>query len=130
MLTVTQKAAMKIEDNRSGDSLAVITINSKLQTMMSFDTSENMTNWDFVTLWEATDKEIKNNEVPEEAIGRVRSVSYAMIDLQSGDSIPKEIRHLKYLESFSIQSNANRQTRTVHLGEEICELEYLKNLKK
>ena len=77
---------------------------------MSFDTSENMTNWDFVTLWEATDKEIKNNEVPEEAIGRVRSVSYAMIDLQSGDSIPKEIRHLKYLESFSIQSNANRQT--------------------
>lgn len=128
VLTVTQKAAMKIEDNRSGDSLAVITINSKLQTMMSFDTSENMTNWDFVTLWEATDKEIKNNEVPEEAIGRVRSVSYAMIDLQSGDSIPKEIRYLKYLESFSIQSNANRQTRTVHLGEEICELEYLKNL--
>ena len=58
----------------------------------------------------------------------MRSVSYAMIDLQSGDSIPKEIRHLKYLESFSIQSNANRQTRTVHLGEEICELEYLKNL--
>ena len=37
VLTVTQKAAMKIEDNRSGDSLAVITINSKLQTMMSFD---------------------------------------------------------------------------------------------
>ena len=128
MLIVTQKAAMKIEDNRSGDSLAVITINSKLQTMMSFDTSESMTNWDFVTLWEATDKEIKNNEVPEEAIGRVRSVSYAMIDLQDGESLPKEIRHLKYLESFSVQSNANRQTRTVHLGEEICGLEYLKNL--
>ena len=53
-----------------------------------------------------------------------------LVDLQSGDSIPKEIRYLKYLESFSIQSNANRQTRTVHLGEEICELEYLKNLKK
>lgn len=29
VLTVTQKAAMKIEDNRAGDSLAVITINSK-----------------------------------------------------------------------------------------------------
>ncbi len=128
VLIVTQKAAMKIEDNRSGDSLAVITINSKLQTMMSFDTSESMTNWDFVTLWEATDKEIKNNEVPEEAIGRVRSVSYAMIDLQDGESLPKEIRHLKYLESFSVQSNANRRTRTLHLGEEICELQYLKNL--
>ena len=128
VLTVTQKAAMKIEDNRSGDSLAVITINSKLQTMMSFDTSESMLNWDFVTLWEATDKEIKNREVPEEAIGRVRSVSYAMIDLQDGESLPKEIRHLKYLESFSVQCNANRQTRIVHLGEEICGLEYLKNL--
>lgn len=31
---------MKIEDNRAGDSLAIITINSKLQSMMSFDTSE------------------------------------------------------------------------------------------
>ena len=51
VLTVTQKAAMKIEDNRAGDSLAIITINSKLQSMMSFDTSESMMNWSFVTLW-------------------------------------------------------------------------------
>lgn len=60
MLTVTQEKAMKIEDNRAGDSLAIITINSKLQSMMSFDTSESMLNWDFVTLWESTDKEIKS----------------------------------------------------------------------
>ena len=128
VLTVTQKAAMKIEDNRSGDSLAVITINTKLQTMMSFDTSENMSNWDYVTLWEATDKEIRNGEVPPEAVGRVRSVSYSMIDLQDGESLPKEIRYLKYLESFSVQGNVNRQIRTVYLGEEICGLKYLKNL--
>lgn len=128
VLTVTQKAAMKIEDNRAGDSLAVITINSKLQTMMSFDTSESMINWDFVTLWEATDKEIKNNELPAEAVGRVRSVSFSMIDLQDGESLPKEIRYLKYLESFTVQSNANRQIRTIQLGDEICELEYLKSL--
>ena len=31
ILTVTQKAAPKIEDNRSGDSLAIITINEKIQ---------------------------------------------------------------------------------------------------
>ena len=128
VLTVTQKAAMKIEDNRAGDSLAIITINSKLQSMMSFDTSESMMNWSFVTLWEATDKEIKDGIVPTEAVGRVRSVSYAMIDLQDGETFPKEIRHLKYLESFSVQSNANRQIRTISLGEEICELEYLKDL--
>lgn len=119
---------MKIEDNRAGDSLAIITINSKLQSMMSFDTSESMMNWSFVTLWEATDKEIKDGIVPTEAVGRVRSVSYAMIDLQDGETFPKEIRHLKYLESFSVQSNANRQIRTISLGEEICELEYLKDL--
>lgn len=128
VLTVTQTAAMKIEDNRAGDSLAVITINSKLQSMMSFDTSESMLNWDFVTLWEATDKEIKSGELPAEAVGRVRSVSYAMIDLQDGESLPKEIRYLKYLESFGLQSNGNRQIRTIIMGEEICELEYLKNL--
>ena len=128
VLTVTQEAAMRIEDNRAGDSLAIITINNKLQSMMSFDTSESMMNWDFVTLWEATDKEIKDGELPEEAVGRVRSVHFAMIDLQDGETLPKEIRHLKYLESFAVMSNANRQIRTIHLGEEICELEYLKNL--
>lgn len=128
VLTVTQEKAMKIEDNRAGDSLAIITINSKLQSMMSFDTSESMLNWDFVTLWESTDKEIKSGELPAEAIGRVRSVSYAMIDLQDGESLPREIRHLKYLESFTVQSNGNSQIRTISLGEEICGLEYLKNL--
>lgn len=128
VLTVTQKAAMKIEDNRAGDSLAVIIINNKLQTMMSFDTSESMLNWDYVTLWEATDKEIKDGEVPTEAVGRVRAVDYVMIDLQDGETLPREIRHLKYLESFSVQSNANRQLRTILLGDEICELEYLKKL--
>ena len=129
VLTVTQEAAMRIEDNRAGDSLAIITINNKLQSMMSFDTSESMMNWDFVTLWEATDKEIKDGELPEEAVGRVRSVHFAMIDLQDGETLPKEIRHLKYLESFAVMSTANRQIRTIHLGEEICELEYLKDLK-
>ena len=34
-----------------------------------------MMNWSFVTLWEATDKEIKDGIVPTEAVGRVRSVS-------------------------------------------------------
>lgn len=72
ILTVTQKAAPKIEDNRSGDSLAIITINEKIQSMISFDTSENMQNWDYVTLWEATDKDI-----PEGAVGRVRSVKFS-----------------------------------------------------
>lgn len=128
VLAVKQEAAMKIEDNRAGDSLAVITINSKLQSMMQIDASENMMNWTNVTLWEATDKEIQDGDVPEEAVGRVRSASFTMINLQDGESLPKEIRHLKYMESFVIQSNENNQIRKISLGEEIGGLQYLKNL--
>lgn len=123
VLTVTQKAAPKIEDNRSGDSLAIITINEKIQSMITFDTSENMQNWNNVILWEAIDK-----NVPEGAVGRVRSVKFSLFDLQEGETLPKEIRYLKYLESLDIQSNFNNQIRIVSLGEEVCELKYLKSL--
>lgn len=123
VLTVTQKPALKIEDNRSGDSLAIVVINQKIQSMMGFDTSENMQNWDNVKLWEATDK------LPApEAVGRVRSVKLAMFNMKDGEVLPKEIRFLKYLESFDLQSNENRQTRHVSLCEEICDLKYLKEL--
>lgn len=124
LLTVTQKPALKIEDNRSGDSLAIVTINEKIQSMITFDTSESMQNWEYVTLWEATDENLPDAE----AVGRVRSLQLMTFDLKDGETLPKEIRYLKYLESFTIQSNSNRQTRTVSLGEEICDLEHLKNL--
>ncbi|WP_294627125.1 BACON domain-containing protein [uncultured Bacteroides sp.] len=124
VLTVKQKPALKIEDNRAGDSLAVITINEKVQSMIKFETSENMQNWENVTLWEATDKDLPC----EEAVGRIRSVNFVMIDMKEGESLPKEVRYLKYLESFSIRSNANSQIRDIHLGEEICELKHLKEL--
>ena len=124
VLTIRQKPALKIEDNRAGDSLAVITINEKVQSMIKFETSENMQNWENVTLWEATDKDLPC----EEAVGRIRSVNFVMIDMKEGESLPKEVRYLKYLESFSIRSNANSQIRDIHLGEEICELKHLKEL--
>lgn len=127
-LTVTQKPAMKITDDRAGDSLAVITINQKVQCMVAIESSENMMNWSTVKLWEATDEAIKNNEVPKAAVGRVRSVSFAVINLNDGETLPKEIKYLKYLESFTIQSNENAYIRNVSLGEEICGLEHLKNL--
>lgn len=124
ILTVTQKAALKIEDNRSGDSLAIITINKKIQSMSVFDTSENMQNWRYVTLWEATDKDLPS----QEAIGRLRAINFMMLNLKDGETFPKELRHLKYLESLTIQSNENRHIREVSLCEEICELKYLKKL--
>lgn len=125
ILTVKQKAAMKIEDNRSGDSLALIVINQKLQAMSQFDTSESMQNWDNVKLWEADDENLPD----EKAVGRVRTASFFMIDLKDGEILPKEIRHLKYLETLAVQSNANFQIREVSLGNEVCELKYLKYLR-
>lgn len=125
ILTVRQKAAPKIEDNRAGDSLSVIMINQKLGSIATFDSSDNMRNWSGVTLWEATDAFVKTHP---EALGRVRSVKFSMFNLKSGETLPKEVGNLKYLESFSVAANENNQIREVELGEEICSLKYLKNL--
>ena len=125
ILTVRQKAAPKIEDNRAGDSLSVIMINQKLGSIATFDSSDNMRNWSGVTLWEATDAFVKDHP---EALGRVRSVKFSMFNLKSGETLPKEVGNLKFLESFSVAANENNQIREVELGDEICSLKYLKNL--
>lgn len=125
ILTVRQKAAPKIEDNRAGDSLSVIMINQKLGSIATFDSSDNMRNWSGVTLWEATDAFVKDHP---EALGRVRSVKFSMFNLKSGETLPKEVGNLKFLESFSVAANENNQIREVKLGAEICSLKYLKNL--
>ena len=125
ILTVRQKAAPKIEDNRAGDSLSVIMINQKLGSIATFDSSDYMRNWSGVTLWEATDDFVKTHP---EALGRVRSVKFSMFNLKSGETLPKEVGNLKFLESFSVAANENNQIREVNLGDEICSLKYLKNL--
>lgn len=125
ILTVRQKAAPKIEDNRAGDSLSVIMINQKLGSIATFDSSDNMRNWSGVTLWEATDAFVKDHP---EALGRVRSVKFSMFNLKSGETLPKEVGNLKFLEAFSVAANENNQIREVKLGDEICSLKYLKNL--
>lgn len=125
ILTVRQKAAQKIEDNRAGDSLSVIMINQKLGSLATFETSDNMRNWSGVTLWEATDDFVR---IHPEALGRVRSVKFSMFNLKSGETLPKEVGNLKFLESFSVAANENNQIREVELGDEICSLEFLKNL--
>ena len=63
-----------------------------------------------------------------EALGRVRSVKFSMFNLKSGETLPKEVGNLKFLESFSVTSNENNPIREVNLGDEICSLKYLKNL--
>lgn len=127
ILTVTQEAAVKITDDRRGDSLAIVMINQKIQTMMGWEYSENMANWEYVTLWEE-DSEDTPDGFNEDWYGRVRSVAFNWMDLKDGETFPKEVKYLKYLESLTIQSNINRQIRDVKLGDEICNLEHLKEL--
>ncbi len=123
VIIVSQKAAVKIEDNRAGDSIALITITELLNCWSdTWDTSERMNNWDGVTLWEATDEDLP---CPE-AVGRVRSASFAFFETK--ESLPKQIKHLKYLESLYVMSNVNTMLLSIELGPEICELDYLKEL--
>ena len=122
ILTVTQKAAPKIEDNRAGDSLALLIIKERLKCTISWDPSENLRNWEGVVLWERTDKD----KPSDEAVGRIREVSFVMINTK--ESIPQEVRHLKYLETLKFFSNENTMLRSIDLGSEVCQLMHLKHL--
>ena len=126
VLTLTQEAAPTITDDRAGDSLALITIIDRLQLLSPWEVSENMQYWPNITLWEATDEEIISGEVPQDAVGRVRSADIMMC--YTKESIPQEIRYLKYIETLNIYSNVNTMLLSIELGSEVCELEYLKHL--
>lgn len=127
VISVYQKPALKIEDNRAGDSIALVVIYERMNCWNdAWDTSENMQHWNGVRLWEASDKEIVSGEVPQAAVGRVRAVRYSFLNTK--ETIPAEIRHLKYLESLDISSNVNTMLLNIELGSEICELDYLKYL--
>ena len=124
-IVVRQKAAPLIEDNRQGDSLAVVTIFEKMECWSDngISTTEGMHRWDCVRLWEATDRSL-----PEpEAIGRVRDLDLSYFNTEEG--IPQEIRYLKYLETLSLFGNVNTMLKSIDMGEEICDLEYLKDLR-
>ena len=121
-LIITQEAAPVITDDRAGDSLAVVSVMNRLQLMSPWDVTENMQHWANVTLWEATDTALPSPK----AVGRVRSAKFMMCNTK--ESIPQEIRYLKYLETLNIYSNVNTMLLSIELGSEICELEHLKHL--
>lgn len=121
ILTVTQDAAPKITDDRAGDSLAVLMMIQKMGINMEMDASENMKNWDIVTLWEK-----KDEDVTSDMVGRIRAVSFTMLNTK--EDIPSEVSHLKYLETLYIYGNSNRQLLNIDLGDRLSELKYLKNL--
>ena len=125
MIRVRQAAGPLIEDNRAGDSLAVITIFEKLECWgdNGISSTESMSRWDCVRLWEAADKSL-----PEpEAVGRVRDLDLSYFNTEDG--VPVEIKHLKYLETLSLFGNVNTMLKSIDLCEEVAELVYLKDLR-
>ncbi|MBR2866659.1 MAG: hypothetical protein IKC12_02945 [Alistipes sp.] len=124
-ITIRQQAAPLIEDNRQGDSLAIVTIFEKMECWSDngISTTEGMHRWDCVRLWEATDKSLP----APEAIGRVRDLDLSYFNTEEG--IPQEIRYLKYLETLSLFGNVNTMLKSIDMGEEVCDLEYLKDLR-
>ena len=124
-ITIRQQAGPLIEDNRAGDSLAVITIHDKMAcwSSSSISTSESMNRWESVRLWEANDPSLPCAE----AVGRVRDLDLSYFDTEDG--IPTEIKHLKYLETLSFMGNVNTMLKNIELCEEIATLNYLKDLR-
>ena len=121
-ILVTQAASPVITDDRAGDSLAIQTIHERLQSDIAFNFSENMMYWENVTLWKRTDKDLP----APEAVGRVRSVNFGTVTIK--ESLPQEVKYLKYLETFQVYGNANTMLLNIALENHICELKYLKNL--
>ena len=124
-VSVKQAAAPLIEDNRAGDSLAIVTIYEKLNCWAEnvISTSESMNRWECLRLWRATD-----SSLPEpEAVGRVRDLDLSYFNTE--DDLPIELKHLKYLETLSLYGNVNTMLKDIHICDELCELKYLKDLR-
>ena len=130
-LNIRQAAGPLIEDNRAGDSLAVITIFEKLECLSDngISSTESMNRWDCVRLWRSTDNlPLDADGLPiKEAIGRVRDLDLSYFNTEDG--VPVEIKHLKYLETLSLFGNVNTMLKSIDLGEEVATLEYLKDLR-
>lgn len=124
-ITIRQAAAPLIEDNRAGDSLAIITIFNKMECWgdNSISSSESMRYWDCVRLWESTDRNLPE----QEAVGRVRDLDLSYFNTEDG--VPVEIKHLKYLETLSLYGNVNTMLKSIDLCAEVATLAYLKDLR-
>ncbi len=124
ILNVNQLAAPLIEDNRAGDSLAVLIIREKLKATVSWDLTEKMDFWDGITLWEKTDEGVE-----DQMVGRVRGLDLSMMSVKEG--LPMELSKLTYLETLDLYGNANRHILPdkLEMGTALAQLEHLKYLR-
>ncbi|MBR5819471.1 MAG: hypothetical protein IKY50_05660 [Alistipes sp.] len=124
-IKVRQLAGPLIEDNRNGDSLAVVTIYNKMECWSEgvLSTTEPMDRWECLRLWKSSDKSLPCAE----AVGRVRDLDLSYFNTE--DDIPMEVKHLKYLETLSLYGNVNAMLKDINLCAEVATLNYLKELR-
>ncbi len=123
MLQVKQEAAPVINDDRAGDSTALIIAAAKMRCG-AWDDNEKMDYWSGVILWEKTDEGVK-----PEMIGRVRSAEFRLMNTK--EALPVELGKLTYLETLVIAGNSNTMLlpdKDFTLGTALAGLNYLKKL--
>lgn len=122
VLAVVQEGAEPIiPDTRSGDSTALLAIARNLDVMSQWDSSQPMTMWNNVVLWD----ESMEGCTPEK-VGRVKSADFVLFN--TNESLPFEVRYLTAAEELYFFGNTNTFLKSLDLGEDICELTQLRRL--
>ncbi|MFV0378494.1 MAG: BACON domain-containing protein [Mangrovibacterium sp.] len=124
-LIIRQKAGPVITDDVAGDSLALLIVYEKLNMTRVLNTTEKLSFWEGVTVWQKTDKEVKLNP---DMLGRIRSLEIKYFKCL--EAIPVEIGSFKYLESLNIGTNANKSTLSIDLSKSDDGIGNLTNLKE
>ncbi len=120
-LSITQKAGIKIDATRQGDSLALVNIFEKMGNFLYINYNDRLENWEQVKLWEEGDK----GATPEN-IGRIRALK--MWIYNTDDVFPYEFRYLTELEDLNFWGNENHNIKSLTVGPNLQNLTKLKAL--
>ena len=122
VLNVKQQGAEPIiPDTRSGDSTALLAIARNLNVLSQWDSSQPMTMWQNVVLWDET-----MDDCTPEKVGRVKSAQFMLF--ATSEPIPFEVKYLTAADELFFFGNANTFLKNLELGEDICELTQLRRL--
>lgn len=122
MLRVVQGASEPIEENtRKGDSVALVSIQRTLETLVSWDVSIPMERWEGVILWDENTK----GYTPDKK-GRVRYAEFYIYN--TNETLPFQVRYLTAAEELYFFGNTNTFLKSLEVGDDITELTQLKRL--
>lgn len=122
VLNIKQEGAEPIiPDTRSGDSIALLAIARNLNVMSQWDSSQPMTMWNNVVLWD----ESMDGCTPEN-VGRVKSVDFMLFS--TSEPLPFEVRYLTAADELYFFGNSNTFLKSLELGDDVCQLTQLRRL--